>query len=212
MRRLILGSALLALLSATRAEAQLFNNPARTYGVSSSTGPGPRFSGLGVGVFPLNYRGAPGDAAGTFTAPNHRMFNSAPAFGMGLGWFGKRSPSPRPEPNFNFNPPVTTTPEEPPLFGTPENKPTPAAEPTGSPKQTMTVEVRVPAENAMLFVNDTLTKQSGLVRTFESPELTAGSKYQYEIRAEWNANGKKQIARQTVMGKAGDKLVADLAK
>jgi uncharacterized protein (TIGR03000 family) len=212
MRRLILGSALLALLPTTRAEAQLFNNPARTYGVGTTMGPGPRFSGIGVGILPFNYRGAPGDGLGSYTAPEHRMFNSAPTFGMALGWFGKRSPSPRPEPNFNFNPPIGISNEEPPLFGAPEVKPTPMTEAIGSAKETIILEVRVPVDNAMVFANDMLTKQSGRVRVFESPELAPGAKYQYEIRVELTVDGKKQVARQTVTGKAGDKLVADFAK
>lgn len=206
MRRFVLSSTLLALISSSPAEAQIFNNPARTYGVGSSTGPGPRVSGLGVGVLPFSYRGAPGESLGTFTPPNHRMYNVAPNFGMGLGWFGKRSPSPRPEPNFNFNPPVSNSTEEPPLFGTVEIKPMPEA---NLATRVITVEVRVPNESAQVFVNNTATKQSGLVRMFESPELPADGKYKYEIRVEWTANGKKQSAQQTVTGKAGDRVVAD---
>jgi uncharacterized protein (TIGR03000 family) len=228
MRRLILASALLALLSTDRAEAQLFNNPAKTYGVGPTTGPGPRFSGFGIGILPHNYRGAPGESQGTFTPPDHRMFNVAPNFGMGLGWFGKRSPSPRPDPNFQFNPPVMNTTEEPPLYAEPEIKTAPAPEiklppipeinPAATPeatpnaKGTIIVEVRLPAANAVVFVNESQTKQTGRIRTFVSPELAAGSKFQYDIRAEWTVNGKKQTANQTVTGKAGDRLIADFTK
>ncbi len=233
-----------AVLPIGTAEAQIFNNPTRTYGVGSSTGPGPRWSGLGLGVFPLNYRGSPGQAEGTYTAPDHRMFNIAPSFGMTLGWFSKRSPSPRPEPNLQFNPPVGgASTAEPPLYVAPEPMtpaatpmpapatapatppmpaPTiapapepiaaPAPEPIAAPKANLMVEVRVPVEGAQVFVNNQPTKQSGLVRMFASPPLANGERYQYEIRVEWSANDKQHAVKQTLIGKPGEKLVADFSK
>ena len=209
MRRLLIASFAI-LLSVGTADAQIFNNPTRTYGVGDSTGPGPRWSGLGLGVFPLNFRGSPGPAEGTYSAPDHRIFNVAPSFGMGLGWFGKRSPSPRPEPNFPFNPPVQNSTAEPPLDLPPDAKPVP--EPIAAPKQSITIEVRVPIENAQVFVNNQPTKQTGMVRMFGSPALPAGAKYQYEIRVEWSADGQSHVVKETLIGAPGEKLIADFAK
>lgn len=218
MRRLIVPCLLASALGVVfteRSQAQIFNNPSRTYGVGSSTGSGPRFSGFGAGILPFNYRGSPGAAEGKMTAPDHRMTNTAPGFGTGLGWFGKRSPSPRPEPNFQFNPPVIQqNTAEPPLDDAPEAAPTPAPAPQVEPigKESIIVEVRVPFENAEVFVNKQPTKQTGMVRTFGSPPLPRGERYQYEVRVQWQTNGKSMSGTQILIGKPGERLVADFAK
>lgn len=233
MRRLLFAGALAAALSVTTgsANAQLFNNPNRTYSVDSTAGSGRYFSGFGLGLFPMNYRGGY-NTDPSLMAPPSRSTNTAPFFGMGLGWFGKRSPSPRPEPNYSYNPQVGQSSEEPPLFDAPAPmakpeptitipmvKPDPVApapmpkpEKVATPTTSITLEVRLPSEKAEVFVDNAPTKQTGLVRSFSSPPLSSKDNYKYEIRAQWSANGKKHNVSQTVSGKPGEKLVADFTK
>jgi uncharacterized protein (TIGR03000 family) len=58
-----------------------------------------------------------------------------------------------------------------------------------APIETMAhVIVRVPAE-AEIWVEGTKTTSTGPIREFESPPLTPGSPYTYDIKATWNENG-----------------------
>jgi uncharacterized protein (TIGR03000 family) len=52
-----------------------------------------------------------------------------------------------------------------------------------------TIEVRVPA-GAQLWLDGTLTKQTGEMRTFASPPLQTGRIFSYEFRARWMQDGK----------------------
>ena len=164
---------------------------------------------------------------------DHRFTNTGPFFGTGLGWFGKRSPSPRPKPNFNYNPTgigSTGSTGEPPLLddsAVPMN-PNPVAPvpvpvpdgpaplPIGNPEAvesgSLLLEVRLPNENATVFVNNQSTRQAGTVRTFASPSLPKAETYEYDIRAEWLVAGKKVSRTKTVTGKPGERVVADFGR
>jgi uncharacterized protein (TIGR03000 family) len=64
------------------------------------------------------------------------------------------------------------------------------------------VTVRVPAE-AQVWIEGTKTASTGPVRQFQSPQLTPGSKYTYDIKASWNENGHDVTQTQKVEVTAG---------
>jgi uncharacterized protein (TIGR03000 family) len=64
------------------------------------------------------------------------------------------------------------------------------------------VTVRVPA-NAEIWVNDSKTTTTGSVREYQTPPLTPGKRYTYEIRARWSDNGQEVTQTQEVEVTAG---------
>jgi len=74
--------------------------------------------------------------------------------------------------------------------------------------RTVLIDVRVPAE-AQIWFDDDPTKQTGAERLFVSPRLTPGKYYEYQIRAQWNQNGKKLERTQRITFQAGDRIHLD---
>jgi uncharacterized protein (TIGR03000 family) len=70
------------------------------------------------------------------------------------------------------------------------------------------IDVRVPAD-AKIWFDDDPTKQTGAERQFVSPRLTPGKYYEYQIRAQWNQNGKKLDRTQRITFQAGDQIHLD---
>ncbi|MCE9533045.1 MAG: TIGR03000 domain-containing protein [Planctomycetes bacterium] len=218
---LLLMTVVIGLMAASPAQAQRGNNPARSYGVGVGVGVGvgPRgygypYYGPGFGIYPYDYRGFYGNGVsmygppvptygivpGTFGASDNRVNQNAPFFGTGMGWWGYRSPSPRPTPNFAFNPPATRIDANGNIV-------------TDVPDQgVLSIEVIVPIENAFVFINDQLTKQTGTSRVFTSPMIQKDEVCEYDVRAEWIIDGKKTSLTQTVSGKPGQRVVADFVK
>ena len=195
-----------------------------------------------VGFFPTYYPGFYGNGysaygppvptygpfPGVFGGSDQRLMQNPPIFGFGTGWFGYRSPSPRPAPNFDYRAPglspfdgILPTPRlDPSPTLLPENqlpKPqdvgvssAPAAPP---PAQTpcFRLHVRVP-DGARVFVDGTASTQSGPLRTFASPLLNADEIYTYEVRAEWDEQGKAKAETRHVTGKPGKPIVVDFGK
>jgi uncharacterized protein (TIGR03000 family) len=62
--------------------------------------------------------------------------------------------------------------------------------------------VNVPAD-AQIWVEDAKTKQTGPVREFQSPPLTPGTRYTYELRARWTENGREVTQTQEIPITAG---------
>jgi len=226
MRRRLPLLALLTIVTATvatessaLAQKRPLNNPGRAYGVGVGMYSGPLpgaagpYNGPYYGAFPLYYRGFYGNGMsmygppvatygpipGTFGGSDYRLTQNAPFFGTNLGWLGSRSPSPRPIPNLEFNPPAFANDGEPRIEPIPDGKP-------GTP---MIVEVRVPLENAIVFVNGEVTKQMGNVRKYASPPLKGDEVYQYDVRAEWIIDGKRTSLTKRLTGKPGETVVAD---
>jgi uncharacterized protein (TIGR03000 family) len=239
-RRLLLIAALAVLLPAAEASAHHHTNPAHTYGVGVGFvfggGYGPYF-GPAFGLYPYYYQGFYGNGMsmygppvptyspvpGTFGGSDYRVNQNAPFFGMGLGWWGYRSPSPRPNANFIYNPIPASPP--PPLLPPPEvaaDGALPPADPDAAPEVPvppvpaaranvpLTIEVRVPLANAIVYINDRPTHLTGEVRSYTSPVLPRGE-YQYDVRAEWIINGRKVSRTQTVTGRPGERLLAEFA-
>jgi uncharacterized protein (TIGR03000 family) len=76
--------------------------------------------------------------------------------------------------------------------------------------RTVLIDVRVPADAKIWFDNDA-TKQTGAERQFVSPPLTHGKYFEYQIRAQWNENGKKKEQTRRVTFQAGDRIHLDFS-
>jgi uncharacterized protein (TIGR03000 family) len=72
--------------------------------------------------------------------------------------------------------------------------------------------VRVPLDNVIVFVNDRVTKQNGIVRYFSSPPLKQDESFHYTVRAVWTINGLRNDKTLVVEGKPGERVVADFLK
>jgi len=64
------------------------------------------------------------------------------------------------------------------------------------------VTVRAPA-NARVWIGGWETPNTGAVREFDSPSLTPGKKYSYEVKAQWEENGRPVTQTQEVDVSAG---------
>jgi uncharacterized protein (TIGR03000 family) len=213
---LLLSAAIGTLVCTTPTQAWPRSNPGNAFGfgVGAYSGPGP-YGGYGsvIGITPFYYQGFYGNGAsmygppvptygpgpGVFGGSDERIRHMPPVFGYGTGWFGYRSPSPRPLPNFDFVEPGRVLPY-------PEPIPAP-----GAAAPCMELEVRVP-ESARVFVDGTATTPTGSVRRFASPPLNPDEVYTYELRAEWDDNGKPHSETRTVTGKPGQPYVIDFGK
>jgi uncharacterized protein (TIGR03000 family) len=65
------------------------------------------------------------------------------------------------------------------------------------------IAVSVPAD-AEIWFDDAKTTQSGALRQFVSPPLTAGPAYFYELKARWTEDGKEVTRGRRVTVHAGD--------
>src|SRR5207249_2609270 len=66
------------------------------------------------------------------------------------------------------------------------------------------VDVQVPRADAEIWFEGTKTQQTGTFRQFESPPLTPGRDYTYEVRARWFDNGKEINRTRRVPVHAGE--------
>jgi uncharacterized protein (TIGR03000 family) len=67
------------------------------------------------------------------------------------------------------------------------------------------VTVNVPADTQLWF-DGTATTTTGSVRQFDTPSLTPGSKFSYEVRARWNDNGHEVTQTQQVEVRSGARI------
>jgi uncharacterized protein (TIGR03000 family) len=73
------------------------------------------------------------------------------------------------------------------------------------PDRTAHVTVNVPP-NAQVWFEGVKTTSTGAVREYQSPSLKPGSRYTYEVRARWMANGKEVTQTQRVGVTAGARV------
>jgi uncharacterized protein (TIGR03000 family) len=73
---------------------------------------------------------------------------------------------------------------------------------TAQPDTSAHVTVSVPAD-AEIWLEGTKTTSTGSVREYQSPPLTPGIRYTYEVRARWNENGQQVTQTQQVKVTAG---------
>ncbi|MEO2092376.1 MAG: TIGR03000 domain-containing protein, partial [Gemmataceae bacterium] len=74
------------------------------------------------------------------------------------------------------------------------------------------LEVRLPHQNAEVYVNRQPTAATGTERVFESPPLEAGREFGYEVVAKWVENGEPKAATRTITVTAGNTQVVDFSK
>lgn len=69
--------------------------------------------------------------------------------------------------------------------------------------------VRVPAQDAQVWVADMPTKQQGMERQFYSPPLQPGQTYSYTIKARWMDGGRPIEGERQVNIQAGQAVTVD---
>ena len=75
------------------------------------------------------------------------------------------------------------------------------------------IKVTVPQDDAKLEIEKKEMKTTGKTREFDSPDLEATKKYEYEFVVKWEPNNYTKITRtKTVQFVAGDEVVVDLTK
>jgi uncharacterized protein (TIGR03000 family) len=75
------------------------------------------------------------------------------------------------------------------------------------------LKISVPQEDAELLIESKVTKPTGLVREFETPELEVGKPYEYTFSVTWRPNNYTVLTRsKNVEFKGGEDVVADLTK
>jgi uncharacterized protein (TIGR03000 family) len=89
----------------------------------------------------------------------------------------------------------------------------PPADKPAADKQTATLRVLLPQDDATLTIEDKPTKQTGSERSFVSPPLEPGKSYTYTLVAKWMPNNYTTFTRKrTVPVKAGANVEVDLRK
>jgi uncharacterized protein (TIGR03000 family) len=78
----------------------------------------------------------------------------------------------------------------------------PPAAGAGQPDGIARITVIVPPAAEVSF-DDTMTLSKGAVRQYDSPPLTPGTRYTYDIKASWNENGHEVTQTQRVEVTAG---------
>jgi uncharacterized protein (TIGR03000 family) len=76
------------------------------------------------------------------------------------------------------------------------------------PPVTAHITVRVPADAKVWFADESTTQQ-GAVREFESPELTRGRNYSYDIRARWREGNREVEQTRHVAVRGGEDVMVD---
>jgi uncharacterized protein (TIGR03000 family) len=74
------------------------------------------------------------------------------------------------------------------------------------------VEVRLPRDDARVFVDGTESRTAGAIRHFATRELATAQAQTYVIRAEWKADGLTTTHTKKVTGRAGEKVVVDFTR
>ena len=80
-------------------------------------------------------------------------------------------------------------------------------------EQPAKVRVLLPQEDAKVLFDETLTKQTGIERSFVTPPLVAGKGFTYIVTAKWWPNNYTEVIRTRVVNvEAGKEVVLDLRK
>jgi uncharacterized protein (TIGR03000 family) len=70
------------------------------------------------------------------------------------------------------------------------------------------IRVRVPAD-AVVWFDGTKMKQTGAVREYQTPPLTPGKTFTYEVKASWTQDGEPMEQTRTVEVQAGRQATVD---
>jgi|GEM_PF-392635 len=78
-------------------------------------------------------------------------------------------------------------------------------------KMPATIKLIVPAD-AVVEVDGAKRKQTGIERTYLTPDLDAGKKYEYRFKITYMVDGKPVVVEKTVSVEAGKEAIIDLGK
>lgn len=84
------------------------------------------------------------------------------------------------------------------------------AQPAASEKKPATVVIKLP-EKARLIIEGHETRQTGPQRQFETPPLTPGQKFAYNLEAIWTEDGKEVVRKRQVVVEAGARVEVEVA-
>jgi uncharacterized protein (TIGR03000 family) len=97
--------------------------------------------------------------------------------------------------------------------GETENKGGPTVKTTPTEKgRESKIHVYCPCEDCKVYFNDTLTKATGLDRTFRSPALEDGKRYTYKVVASWVEKGQTVTHETKVVFQAGQDVAVDFRR
>jgi uncharacterized protein (TIGR03000 family) len=75
------------------------------------------------------------------------------------------------------------------------------------------LKIKVPQDDAKLFIEGKETKPTGEVREFETPEIVQGKLYEYAFLVKWEPNNYTKMTRtKTIEFKGGDDVTVDLTQ
>lgn len=78
-----------------------------------------------------------------------------------------------------------------------------------APAGTVLLNVQVPA-NAKVWIDGASTTSTGIARSFVSPALTPGKQFTYEVKAQWQENGREVTRTRRVPVQAGQAVDINL--
>jgi uncharacterized protein (TIGR03000 family) len=82
-----------------------------------------------------------------------------------------------------------------------------------TPARPALIDVTVPADAALSFQGVPMTEETGALRQFQSPPLTSGRTYTYDVRATWkDQDGREVVRTRHLTVRAGDHLTVDLTR
>jgi len=91
--------------------------------------------------------------------------------------------------------------------------PPPGMDPLAQPMAGNTVHILVIVPiDAEVWFDQEKTSQNGLVREFESPPVSPGRFYSYDIRARWSVGGRNVESVRHITVKAGDRTTVDFSR
>jgi uncharacterized protein (TIGR03000 family) len=92
-------------------------------------------------------------------------------------------------------------------------EPKPKADPPKVKMVKSKLIIKLAQDDATLQIEDKVTKTTGLLREFDTPELIADQKYKYTMTAKWRPNNYTEITRtRVVQFTAGEELIVALSK
>jgi uncharacterized protein (TIGR03000 family) len=77
--------------------------------------------------------------------------------------------------------------------------------PPASTERAVRINLRVPAD-AKIWFDGRQTFQTGTARSFQSPPLAVGPEYAYQVRIQWNRDGKEGTQTRQILVHAGDEI------
>jgi uncharacterized protein (TIGR03000 family) len=181
-----------------------------------------RAGGYVIGVCPMfGYRGFYSNGYSMYGPPFPTygtvpgIFNGADQHSYdGPAWYIPRQPATPPGPDGPVMVPMRRADQTPARPAPPPLPPAEREEEAPPPRQLQAdapaiIEVRLPETTAALTINSQPTQQSGAMRVFESPPLTAGQVFLYDVRARWLNNGQPVEDARTLAVEAGKRFVVD---